>query len=127
MPKTAKTAPTTPITPKMLHLDASQRVASTKKGRPERLIVQALCGAGRTAAKAMTTDRQAVTWPSCQAALPPVAPVAETPAPTTPKRYVGKPAKPCADCGVTIYGTTVTRCVPCWKKRQAARHAAVKA
>jgi hypothetical protein len=35
-------------------------------------------------------------------------------------RYAGKPAKPCATCGTTIYGN-VTICAPCWKAHKGAR------
>jgi hypothetical protein len=35
-------------------------------------------------------------------------------------RFAGKPAKPCATCGTTIYGN-VTICAPCWKAAKTAR------
>ena len=111
MPSKAATPKT-----KMLHLDASRRVPATKKGLSDRLIVQTACGKGRGAVS--TTDKAMVTCPECRATLPQVEPppVDSVPAPAgVPKRYAGKPAKPCKDCGTTIYGKTVERCVPCWK------------
>jgi hypothetical protein len=97
----------------VLHLDQSRRGPATKKGRPDRLIIQAAWGAGRAAP--MTAVRDAVTCPASRATMVPL-----TPGPAAvPQRFQGKPAKPCADCDPTIYGTTVTDCVPCWKKRQA--------
>ena len=123
MPRKAATkpVPTAPTKTKTVHMDASQRVTATKKGHPDRLIVQTTCGRGRGAN--MSTKRDEVTCPECVALLPPVEPPpVASPAPTSvPKRYVGKPAKPCKDCGTTIYGKTVERCVPCWKAYQAAK------
>ena len=121
MPKKAATTPKTDS----LHLDATRRVAATKKGRPDRLIVQTACGKGRGAVS--TTDKDMVTCPECRATLPPVEPppvdAVQVPA-GVPKRYVGKPAKPCKDCGKIIYGKTVERCVPCWKIVVAAKASA---
>jgi hypothetical protein len=109
-----------PQAPTLLHLDDSRRIPATKKGIRDRLRVQTACGKGRGATS--TTDREAVTCPACRATMPAHAPLSPAPAPASvPKRFAGQPAKPCKDGGMTIYGATVTYCVPCGKQRGAAR------
>jgi hypothetical protein len=110
-------APKTTKAPKILHLDYSQRVASTRKGRSDRLIVQTACGKGRSTT--MTTDTTLVTCPACRATIAPVE------VPTAHADFAldaqGRPAHVCA-CGAVFYGKTVSKqCYRCWKAVQAAK------